>query len=187
MTHDPRTPSVGDAVSDGLPESLRASLRALRRDVAPPAYGWEAVAARIASASPAAAPHARPQVAAPRRRRRWAVPLALAASLAGVLALTGTWQRGVQPAPSDAVVQADARPDVPAHAEGLVREYRAALAQIDPAALPPALQPGLAELDRNAAHILAALQEAPDSALLLQQLRRTYARRLALAQRAALT
>ncbi|MNP82071.1 hypothetical protein D3C76_1805950 [compost metagenome] len=45
------------------------------------------------------------------------------------------------------------------------------------------LQPVFDDLDRNAGLILQALARNPDSRLLLEQLRRTYARRLALAQR----
>ena len=158
-------------------DSLRWSLRALRRDVAPPPATWDSIAARIA-ATPQQ-PVARP--------RRWAVPVALAASLAGALAIGAAWQLqrpGTADAP--AVAQATAG-DVRLQAQGMVREYQAALSEVGGAPVTPALQPGLAELDRNAAQILAALQQHPDSALLLQQLRRTYARRLALSQRAALT
>lgn len=46
-----------------------------------------------------------------------------------------------------------------------------------------AMKPAFDELDRNAALILDALSHDPDSRMLLEQLRRTYARRLALAQR----
>jgi hypothetical protein len=56
-----------------------------------------------------------------------------------------------------------------------------------PAATATTLQPTFDELDRNAALILDALAHDPDSRLLLDQLRRTYARRLALAQRVAYT
>ena len=158
-------------------DALRWSLRALRRDVPPPPATWDSIAARIA-ATPQK-PVARP--------RRWAVPVALAASLAGALAIGAAWQLqrpGTADAP--AVAQATAG-DVRLQAQGMVREYQAALSEVGGAPVTPALQPGLAELDRNAAQILAALQQHPDSALLLQQLRRTYARRLALSQRAALT
>lgn len=164
------------------PDSLRWSLRALRRDVAPPPATWDAIAARIAAAPQA--PASRP--------RRWAVPVALAASLAGALAIGAAWHV-MQPAgestagaPATPVAQAAAG-DIQLQAQGMVREYQAALAEVGRVPVTPALQPGLAELDRNAAQILAALQQDPDSALLLQQLRRTYSRRLALSQRAALT
>ncbi|OHE84091.1 MAG: hypothetical protein A2579_07860 [Lysobacterales bacterium RIFOXYD1_FULL_69_11] len=163
-------------------DSLRWSLRALRRDVAPPPATWDSIAARIA-ATPQQ-PVSRP--------RRWAVPVALAASLAGALAIGTAWNV-VQPSgerSTDAAatpVALAATGDVQRQAQGMVREYQAALAEVGRVPVSPALQPGLAELDRNAAQILAALQQDPDSALLLQQLRRTYSRRLALSQRAALT
>ena len=164
-------------------DALRWSLRALRRDVPPPPATWDSIAARIA-ATPQHAATPQQTVARP---RRWAVPVALAASLAGALAIGAAWQlqrAGTADAPP--VAQATAG-DVRLQAQGMVREYQAALSEVGGAPVTPALQPGLAELDRNAAQILAALQQHPDSALLLQQLRRTYARRLALSQRAALT
>ena len=120
------------------------------------------------------------------------MPVALAASLAGALAIGAAWhvmQRPGEPDTGDVatpVAQAAAG-DIQLQAQGMVREYQAALAEVGGVPVTPALQPGLAELDRNAAQILAALQQDPDSALLLQQLRRTYSRRLALSQRAALT
>ncbi|MFP7723578.1 hypothetical protein [Lysobacter sp. A3-1-A15] len=164
-----------------LSDSLRASLRTLCRDVAPPAATWDRIAGRIAAPG---------HVAVPARRRRatarWMLPLALAASLAGVLAI-GVWQVLAPPPAPETTAGASTPGDVRMQAGGLVREYRAALSEVGGARVTPALQPGLAELDRNAAQILAALQRDPDSALLLQQLRRTYARRLALSRRAALT
>ncbi|MBZ4038176.1 hypothetical protein [Novilysobacter selenitireducens] len=163
-------------------DSLRWSLRALRRDVSPPPATWDSIAARIATTPQA--PASRP--------RRWAVPMALAASLAGALAIGAAWHVMQPPGEPDTggvatpVAQAAAG-DIQLQAQGMVREYQAALAEVGGVPVTPALQPGLAELDRNAAQILAALQQDPDSALLLQQLRRTYSRRLALSQRAALT
>ena len=74
-------------------------------------------------------------------------------------------------------------------AAGLTRQYQAALGEIDrvPSSPAPALQPAFDELDRSAQLILAALERDPDSRLLLQQLRRTYSHRLALAQRVAIS
>ena len=53
--------------------------------------------------------------------------------------------------------------------------------------MPASLQPTAEALDRDVALIRAALARDPDSVRLLEQLRRTYAHRLALAQRVAYT
>lgn len=67
-------------------------------------------------------------------------------------------------------------------------QYQAALREVEPAsAASLAMKPAFDDLDRNAALILDALSHNPDSRMLLEQLRRTYARRLALAQRLAYT
>ena len=56
-----------------------------------------------------------------------------------------------------------------------------------PARVPSSLKPTFEALDRDAALIRSALARDPDSTLLLEQLRRTYAHRLALTQRLAYT
>ena len=63
-------------------------------------------------------------------------------------------------------------------------QYRAALREIDPASIPVGWQAGLDALDRSAAEIRGALQRDPTSRLLLERLRDTYTRRLALSRRA---
>jgi hypothetical protein len=72
-------------------------------------------------------------------------------------------------------------------ADGMTRQYQAALQEMQAAPMPASLKPTIDELDRDAAMIRAALARDPDSLLLLEQLRRTYAHRLALAQRVAYT
>lgn len=73
-------------------------------------------------------------------------------------------------------------------ADGMTRQYQAAMREIEPVSQQAvALKPAFDELDRNTALILDAMVHDPDSRLLLEQLRRTYARRLALAQRVAYT
>lgn len=73
-------------------------------------------------------------------------------------------------------------------ADGMTRQYQAAMREIEPVSQQAlALKPAFDELDRNTALILDAMAHDPDSRLLLEQLRRTYARRLALAQRVAYT
>jgi hypothetical protein len=71
-------------------------------------------------------------------------------------------------------------------ADGLTRQYQAALQEVQ-APMPVSLQPTAEALDRDVALIRAALARDPDSVRLLEQLRRTYAHRLALAQRVAYT
>ena len=71
-------------------------------------------------------------------------------------------------------------------AEGLTLQYQAALQEVQ-APTPAVLQPTVEALDRDVALIRAALARDPDSVRLLEQLRRTYARRLELAQRVVYT
>jgi negative regulator of sigma E activity len=156
--HDP-TPISDDA--------LRWQLRALRQDTPPSRDLWPDLAARLA-ATPQQA------VAPPRRRM---TPFALAASV--LLAVTVTWQ--LQKAPQgDALIQREAA--------ALTRDYTGALAQLDTQVqTAPEIAPALHALDESAAQIRHAIATEPNAHFLLNQLRRTYARRLALTQRAAMT
>ena len=156
-------------------DALRLQLRGLRRDVAPRADLWPGIEARLGPQRPA-------------RRRRPMLPLAMAASLLLVSGVTGWWWQ-VGPNPPAAV---EGPSLVQREAVGLTRQYDAALVELGAGrtALPagdPAVQSALDQLDRSAGQILAALERDPDSRLLLQQLRRTYTRRIALAQRVALS
>jgi hypothetical protein len=156
--HDPTPPSD---------DALRWQLRALRQDTPPARDLWPDIAARLASA---------PQ-RAPAPKRRPLAPFALAASV--LLAVTVTWQ--LQRAPtSDAVIQREAA--------ALTRDYTGALAQLDVQAKgSPEYGPALHALDESAAEIRHAIATDPNARFLLDQLRRTYARRLALTQRAVMT
>ena len=69
-------------------------------------------------------------------------------------------------------------------ASTLTVQYQAALRELDVQPAPANWQPGLEALDRSAAEIRSALQQNPDSRLLLERLRETYTRRLALSRRA---
>jgi hypothetical protein len=70
-------------------------------------------------------------------------------------------------------------------AETLTVQYQAALRELDvPPVVPTGWQAGLDALDGSAEQIRAALQRDPNSRLLLQRLRDTYTRRLALSRRA---
>jgi hypothetical protein len=155
--------------SNEISDTLRWKLRALQREVAPGRDLWAGIA-------PALGPQRVPQ----RQRSRLAVPVAIAASLLMVVGAIGLWQgtrRSVATPPPATLVQREA--------EGLTRQYQAALKEFAPISSPGSLQPTFTVLDRDAALIRAALEQAPDSRLLLEQLRRTYAHRLALVQRVA--
>jgi len=157
--HDP-TPLSDDA--------LRWQLRALRQDAPPPRDLWPDIATRLAAA---------PARQAPARPGRRLAPFALAASV--LLAVTVTWQLQRVPA-HDALIQREAA--------ALTRDYSGALAQLDAQAkASPEYGPALHALDESAAQIRHAIATDPSARFLLSQLRRTYARRLALTQRAAMT
>ena len=164
-------------INESNDDALRWQLRALRTDIKPARDLWPDIAARIA-ATPVATT---PANVVPLRRRapRW-LPLATAASL--LLAVGLVWQQEhLAPSPGEPLIRQEA--------DALTRQYQGALAEI--ALSSPqsgqAYTPALKDLDHSAAQIRTAIQRDPDSRLLLEQLHRTYARRLALSQRAALT
>ena len=73
-------------------------------------------------------------------------------------------------------------------AAAMTRDYTGALAQMDAQAKASAdYAPALHALDQSAAEIRHAIATDPQARFLLEQLRRTYARRLALTQRAVMT
>ncbi|MBW8368568.1 MAG: hypothetical protein K0M70_12025, partial [Arenimonas sp.] len=80
------------------------------------------------------------------------------------------------PDPQVALVQREA--------QALTIEYPAALVQFEGAPLPAPLEPALATLDQSVAQIRRAMDSDPGARYLLDQLRRTYSRRLSLTQRA---
>jgi hypothetical protein len=146
---------------------LRWQLRQLPRELDPARDLWPGIAAGIDS---------RPA----RKPRRWIFALATAASL--VLAV-GVWTR-IAPLHRDA-----SPPDVTAQvvqreAHAMTRQYQAALRQLDGAPMPAVLAPSIRTLDQSAAQIRHAIAADPDSVFLLQQLHKTYSRRLELTQRA---
>lgn len=170
--------SIGEA-------ELRMALRGLRQDAEPGHDLWPGIAARIA----ALPMHAQAAQAQP--RQRWLWPLATAASL--LLAVGVTWKtQPSDPSPAMsgapiATTAAGARkrtPLVQREAETLTVQYQAALRELDVQAMPAGWQPGVDALDRSAAEIRSALQRDPNSRLLLERLRATYSRRLALSRRA---
>lgn len=157
---DRSAPATGE-----LPDELRWQLRALRSEELPSRDLWTSLEPRLAPRGAMPAP----------TRTPW---LALAASLLLVVGIAGLW-RG--PAMEPVVT-----PAALAEARRLSSDYRQALDAMpaNAATGSRAFAPALAELDRSADEIRRALARDPDSQLLLQQLRRTYTRRLELSQRA---
>ena len=162
---------------DGGDAALRLALRGLRQDRDPGRDLWPGIEARI---------HALPQASVPvSPTKRGAWPLAMAASM--LLSAGVAWQ--MRPAEAPAAAQATAYQAVAAtlvqrEATTLTVQYQAALRELEFQPAPANWQPGLDALDRSAAEIRSALQQNPDSRLLLERLRETYTRRLALSRRA---
>jgi hypothetical protein len=150
-------------------QELRWQLRQLPREIEASRDLWPGIEARLA--------------ARPARRARdvaWLCGLALAASLA--LAAVFVPRDPLPRAARGKVAQAEI---VQREAEAMTREYQAALSELEGAPVPGPLQPTLESLDRSVLDIRAAIAADPGSPFLLQQLQRTYARRLSLTQRAA--
>ena len=146
-----------------LPDALRWQLRAMRQDELPSRDLWSTLEPRLA-------PRAADRKPA---RTPW---LAMAASLLLVVGIAGIWrgQQGEGDSAQLALVES----------RHLSTDYRRALEALPAdARRSGALAPGLQELDRSAAEIRRALARDPDSRLLLEQLRRTYTRRIELSQR----
>ncbi len=161
MNDDPRHDGT-----DVLPDALRWQLRAMRRDEVPANDLWPAIARQLPPRESGAAP-------APQARGPW---LAIAASMLLVVGLAGALRPQVAADPAEAAALREA--------DRLARHYGDALESMPVVPRTRAVESALAELDRSARDIRRALSMDPDSRLLLDQLQRTYARRLALAQRA---
>jgi hypothetical protein len=148
---------------------LRWQLRQLPRELEPERDLWPAIEAGI-----------RREPLVPARRRRWPAALAAAATLqlAG-----GLYWRAGDSTPAPTTEQIEARV-VSAEARAITKHYQAAIRQFDGAPLPAQVEPSIAALDRSVAQIQSAIVADPDSVFLLEQLRRTYDRRLQLTQRA---
>ncbi|MEA9578386.1 hypothetical protein VC218_05480 [Xanthomonas nasturtii] len=162
-----------EAESRAEDAALVARLQALPQQRLPPAQLWERIA-------PSLVPHA---TAVARRpgRRRWALPVlgvALAAVVALVAVVPGIRQH--TPPPPRA-----AQPALVAQAQALAGQYQQAIAQVPLQQVPADLRPALDELDQSAQAIHAAIAQSPQSAFLLSQLQRTYAKRLQLTRLAS--
>lgn len=164
-------------------DNLLFQLRGLRRDRLPGDDLWPGIAARIVQ--PASVPASGNVTPLRRRGPARLVPWALAASL--VLAVGVAWQQRPDPAggarsldPTALLVQREAR--------AMTREYDAALRELQAAGAPlPSGSDALLQLDRSAALIRTALARDPEAHYLLDRLRSTYEKRLALTQRLPLT
>ena len=154
-------------------DALRWQLQALRRDIPPSHDLWPGIATRIA-ATPG-------QAAGPSRRARTLTPWALAASV--LLAVGFVWQM----MPEAGLRPVEGNPLIRQQAVAMTLEYEGALARMEQAGTHPEMKPALGDLDRSAAQILTAIDHDPEARFLLDQLRRTYARRLQLTQRATMT
>jgi hypothetical protein len=146
---------------------LRWRLRQLPREIEPSRDLWPGIQASI---------ERRPM----RTPRPWLTGMAIAASLllAGGLFWNVTSNNATQATPdlTATIVSSESR--------AITDEYQAALRQFDGAPIAPQMSPSLSALDRSVAQIQSAIIADPHSVFLLQQLRKTYSRRLALTQRA---
>lgn len=164
-----------DHLAKGIGDAeLRMALRALRRDIEPAHDLWPGIAGRLA-----AAPRAQQ---AP--RRRWLWPVSMAASM--LLAAGLAWQARpfAVPQASQPTRVASGSSLVEREADAMTLHYQAALREFGAGSASTNWQPGFDALDRSAMEIRDALRKNPDSRLLLERLRETYARRLALSRRA---
>lgn len=147
--------------------NLQAALKQLSREAQPTHDLWPGIAERIGADAPG---RAKP----PRRQR---LPYWAQAAAMGLLAIGGLrWWLQVAVDPHEQMVQQQVA--------AMAREYDAALAQVPQVPVPPVLTVELQTLDASAAQIRQALRQAPQSTWLIEQLRRTYALRLQLRQRA---
>lgn len=166
-----------------MPDELRWTLRGLRRDIPPGRDLWPGIVERLEQLEKPEEPSGTARrIAANRRRNRFVPTMALAASLALAVGLSWQQRASVEPV-ADPGAQL-----ISAEAEALTLEYQAALRELQGAAPPRATAaPALQELDRSAAQIRTALTRDPEARFLLDRLQHTYARRLELTQRLALS
>lgn len=170
-------------MSDMSELDLRWQLRQLPREITPTRDLWPDIAARLPPLS---------QLPRKSRRPLWqGLAIAASLSLAVGIAWFGSPESGSPPSDPQARL-------VEGEANAMIREYQSALAQLGPLgqldppdtqalhdpALTDRVRSDLATLDHSADSIRAALKADPDSTFLLEQLKRTYARRLSLTQRA---
>jgi len=162
-------------------DDLRFALRGLRQDATPERDLWQGIAAQLEPRTPQA-------VSTPRIQRRphrpWQ-PFAMVAAVA-LVAVLGMRLTPLLDAPRSAAAPTHA--PLRAEAVRMTRSYQIALEHMQGGeAMPVALAPAVQDLDQSAAQILDAIDRDPRSRQLLQTLRYTYDRRLALTRRVALS
>lgn len=175
---------IDDEGDAPMPDDLRWKLRGLRRDIPPGRDLWPGIVERLEKLEKPEEPSGNAwRIASSRRRNRFVPTIALAASLALAVGLSWQQRASVDPA-SDPGAQL-----ISAEAEAMTLEYQAALRELQGATPPRATanSPALQELDRSAAQIRTALTRDPEARFLLDRLQHTYARRLELTQRLALS
>ena len=167
-------------MTDDAGQALQQRLRALPRQLPPPADGWTRLQAALPPRAPevACVPRRVDAGRTARRRLRWALPVG--AALAASLALYWVMPLAIGP-PTDA----QSGPSVlQQQASAMSADYQQAIAAL-PRVDAPEWRPALRELDDSADQIHAALAQSPRSRHLLEQLQRTYALRLELTRQAA--
>ncbi|HVJ62869.1 MAG TPA: hypothetical protein VM555_09170 [Tahibacter sp.] len=142
----------------------RRGMRELGGPVQPGRDLWLDIAARIEAEASAAQP-------AP-VRRRWALPLAAAASIAAGVLIASHWLAGVPSTTTIAHEATDPRPAL----DRATHELK----QVRPQ--DPRLAGAVAELDSAAAELQQMLQQQPDAVFLVGLLNRTNERRMKLAR-----
>jgi hypothetical protein len=159
---------------------LRFALRGLRQELPPERDLWQGIAAQL---EPRVA-----QVTPNRPTKRWTTrwqTFAVAASVA-LVAVLGARMTPLLDAPQPAAAPSHA--PLRAEAVRMTRDYQIALERMQGGGtMPVALAPAVQDLDHSAAQILDAIDRDPRSRQLLQTLRYTYDRRLALTRQAALS
>jgi hypothetical protein len=147
----------------------RRGMRELGGPVQPGRDLWLDIAAKIEAEAnaQASAPTAAPA------RRRWALPLAAAASIAAGVLIATQWLAGVPTAPQTVAHEAaDPRPAL----DRANHDFKSVRPQ------DPRLAGAVAELDSAAAELQQMLQQQPDAVFLVGLLNRTNERRMKLAR-----
>jgi len=173
-----------EGAHDMLPDDLRWRLRGLRREESPERDLWPDISARLAASAAAPANSRGRRRIVRRRSTAWFVTAA-----ALVVAVAIGWQ--LRPAPDPAPVAPPATPIVAVDdtpmllrlADAMALEYQAAVREVEGTGPRIGDAGALAQLDRSAAEIHAALALDPDARFLFERLRRVYAQRLALTRR----
>lgn len=159
--------------------TFRWRLRQLPRERAPTRDLWAGIAAAIAHPQ-----HLQRSLSAPRSRGWRTAGSAIAACL-----VLGAFGLGLlKPRLLETLGLRRAAPEhqvVLKEAAAIRKQYQAELQQFRTTNVPDSITSALIELDQSADNIMVALDSHPDAVFLLDQLRRTYARRLQLTQRVA--